>query len=120
MNGLAVKKIHVTNFMIKVILKENAWQAKLAAKKLGHTSAAIVFGRTIYLYNVDKTNFIKNQSWLKHEIAHVNQYEELGLIKFILFYLIESMIKGYANNRFEVEARKMENDDQILSGVAIV
>ena len=106
--------------MITVTLKENTFLAKIAAKNLGHSSAAIVFGRTIYLYNVDRTNFIKNQSWLKHEIAHVKQYEKLGLIKFILLYLIELMIKGYANNRFEVEARQKESDDQILSNVVFV
>ena len=120
MNGLAVKKIHVTNFMITVTLKENAWQAKLAAKKLGHTSAAIVFGRTIYLTCVERADFMSNRPWVRHEITHVKQYVEYGFLKFIMLYLVESIRKGYMNNRFEVEARKMENDDQILSGVAIV
>ena len=120
MNGTATNKILTSNYMITVTLKENAWQAKLAAKKLGHTSAAIVFGRTIYLTNVGRIDFMSNQPWVRHEVTHVKQYVEYGFLKFIVLYLIESMRKGYINNRFEVEARQMENDDQILSGVAIV
>ena len=120
MNGTATNKILTSNYMITVTLKENAWQAKLAAKKLGHTSAAIVLGRTIYLTSVERADFMSNRPWVRHEITHVKQYEEYGFLKFIVLYLIESMRKGYINNRFEVEARKMENDDQILSGVAIV
>lgn len=106
--------------MITVTLKENAWLAKLAAKKLGQPSAAIVFGRTIYLYNVEKAPFICNKPWLRHEVAHVKQYEEHGFTKFILLYLIESIKNGYQNNRFERDARKQEKSDQILSGVAFV
>ncbi len=106
--------------MITVTLKENAWLAKLAAKKLGHPSVAIVFGRTIYLYNVGRENFINNQRWLRHEVAHVKQYEKLGFIKFILLYLIEFVRNGYENNRYEIEARQKECDDQILSGVEFV
>ena len=115
-----IKYLLTSNYMITVTLKENAWQAKLAAKKLGHTSAAIVFGRTIYLTCVERADFMSNRPWVRHEITHVKQYVEYGFLKFIMLYLVESMRKGYMNNRFEVEARKMENDDQILSGVAIV
>lgn len=106
--------------MIIITLKENAWQAKLAATKLGYKSAAIVFGKTIYLCNVSKFSFLNNKTWLRHEVAHVKQYEQIGFVKFLLLYLVESIKHGYERNRFEVEARALEKDDQILVGVDFV
>ena len=90
-------------------IKENSWVAKLAAKKLRASSAAIVFGKTIHLYNITSEKFLKNRKWLTHELCHVKQYEQNGFLIFIAKYLFESFRKGYFNNKFEVEARQAEN-----------
>ena len=89
-------------------IKENSWIAKIAAKKLRCDSVAIVIGKTIHLHNSSKENFLNNKRWLKHELCHVEQYRRYGKINFIARYLWESVLKGYHNNRFEVEARRAE------------
>lgn len=89
-------------------VKENSWLAKLASKMLRSDKAAIVFGRTVHLHNIATADFLGNASLLKHELCHVRQYKEHGYIKFILLYLVETMKRGYHNNRFEVEARNAE------------
>jgi hypothetical protein len=103
--------------MIKVKIKENSLLARLAAYKLNSDSVAMVIGNTIHLHNSTKSDFLNNQQWLRHEVAHVKQYLRLGVFRFLALYLIETYKKGYQNNRFEVEARQKENDFSILSGV---
>lgn len=103
--------------MVKVKIKENSLLARMAASKLNCNSVAMVIGKTIHLHNSTKTDFLNNQRWLRHEVAHVKQYLKLGLFRFLALYLIENYKKGYENNRFEVEARQKENDISVLSGV---
>ena len=92
-------------------IKENSWVAKIAAKKLKASSVAIVFGSTIHLCNSSKEEFLKNEKWLKHELCHIRQYKQHGYFGFIIKYLWESLQKGYYNNKFEVEARKAEDEN---------
>lgn len=68
----------------------------------------MVLGNTIYLHNATKQELLQNQRWLKHELCHVRQFQQHGLVLFIIKYLWESMKNGYYNNRFEVEARAAE------------
>jgi len=89
-------------------VKENSWIAKVAALKLKATSVAIVFGKTIYLYNVSREVFLNDSRWLKHELCHVKQFKEHGFAGFIVKYIVESIRNGYYNNKFEAEARKAE------------
>jgi hypothetical protein len=89
-------------------IKENSWLAKIAAKKLGHKSVAMVLGKTIHLCNTTKAEFLLNERWLKHELCHINQFKAQGFAGFIVKYLWESIKKGYYNNRFKVEAREAE------------
>jgi len=103
--------------MTKVKIKENSWLAKIAAKQLAATSIAMVVGKTIYLHNSSKADFLKNKKWVRHEVAHVKQYMKLGLIRFIVLYLLETFNKGYVNNSFEVDARLKERDVSILSEI---
>jgi hypothetical protein len=92
----------------KFIIKENSWLAKLAAKKLKSNAVAMVLGKTIYLHNTTKADFLQDERWLKHELCHIEQFKKHGYIFFIVKYLWESIRKGYYNNRFEVEARQAE------------
>ncbi len=103
--------------MVQVKIKENSWLAHIAARKLHCSQVAMVIGKTIHLCNSSKEEFLNNKRWVRHEIAHVKQYAELGLLKFIVLYLLETFNKGYENNSFEVEAREKERDANMLSEV---
>ena len=90
-------------------IKEHSLLARIAARKLGTARVAMVLGKTIHLWNTSKTEFLKNEKWVKHELCHVEQYRRYGFIGFVSRYLWESMKKGYYFNRFEIEARDAEN-----------
>jgi hypothetical protein len=85
--------------------------ARLAAHILHEERMAVVIGKTIYLWNTSRQNFLKNKKWLHHELVHVQQFRQYGFIKFLFLYLLESLKNGYYNNKFEVEAREKENDE---------
>jgi hypothetical protein len=106
-----------TQKVTKVKIKENSWLARIAAKRLQSNSLAMVEGRTIHLHNSTKEEFLRNKRWVRHEVAHVKQYQKWGFLKFIFFYLLETFNKGYENNRFEVDARQKERDVSILSEI---
>ena len=89
-------------------IKENSWLARIAAKKLGADTVAMVLGKTIHLHNSSKAEFLQNKNWVKHESCHVRQFQQYGFIGFIARYLIESIRHGDYNNKFEVEAREEE------------
>ena len=91
-------------------IKENSKRARIAAYYLGFKNVAIVFGKTIFLWNISKQNFLNDKKHLAHELCHVRQYGEYVFFRFLLLYVIESIRKGYHNNRFEVEARKAEEE----------
>lgn len=99
-----------TTNKITVKLKPDSWVAKLAAYKLKASSVALVIGRTIHLHNASVDSFLNNTPWLLHELKHVEQYEQYGLLKFLWIYLKESLQNGYHANRLEVEARNAEQD----------
>lgn len=106
------------NEMTMVNIKEKSLLARMAAYKLKSHAVAMVIGKTIYLHNASKEDFLNNQRWVRHEVAHVHQYQELGVFRFLALYLLETFKKGYENNRFEVDARQKEDDLTILSGVS--
>jgi hypothetical protein len=91
-------------------IKENSFIARIAAWKLSAKRVAIVVGRTIHLHNTAKEEFLKDERWVKHELCHIRQYQQLGIFKFITLYLWESMKHGYHNNKFEAEARQAERE----------
>ena len=90
-------------------IKENSWLAKLAAKKLGAKTVAMVLGKTIYLHGTTKEIFLADERWVNHELCHINQFASHGYVMFIIKYLWESLRVGYYNNKYEVEARSAEN-----------
>jgi len=88
----------------------SSFLAKLAALKLQSNRVAIVVGKTIYLYNTSKEEFLNDAKWLKHELCHIAQFKQYGFFTFIIKYLWESLWHGYYNNKYEVEARKAEEE----------
>ena len=100
---------------IQVNIKEDSLLARIAAKKLRAENMAIVFGKTIYLYQVCAEDFLANIPWLRHELKHVEQYQKLGFWGFLGKYLLESFRHGYQNNVLEIEARLAEMDPDILN-----
>jgi Domain of unknown function (DUF4157) len=92
-----------------ISVRENSWIAAIAAYKLGVDSVALTLGGTIHLHQTSKSGFLADQRWVKHEMAHVEQFRRYGFWRFIFLYLLESMRKGYYLNKFEVEAREAEN-----------
>ena len=93
---------------MRIRIKENSIIARVAAWKMKSGNMAIVIGKTIHLYNVSREEFLGNQRWVKHEIEHIRQYRRYGVIPFIIRYLVESARKGYANNKYERQARAAE------------
>ncbi len=95
--------------MVKVHIKENSFLARIASFKFQNRPTAIVFGNTVHLYKTNAKDFVKNTSWLKHELKHIYQFKQYGIIRFVCLYIWESIRNGYTNNKFEVEARDAEN-----------
>jgi len=69
----------------------------------------MVIGHTVFLYGTSRTGFLASESWRLHECRHVQQYEEWGMLRFLFMYAIETLRRGYYNNRFEVDARQFES-----------
>lgn len=95
---------------MNIRIKENSFLALLAAKKLKTDKVAMVIGKTIYLHNTSREDFLNDQRWVKHELAHIEQYKKYGLLKFLVLYLLYSIKYGYYNNPFEIEAREKEKE----------
>lgn len=92
-------------------IKERSWKAKLAALCLGVDNVAFTLGKTIHLYNATAQEFLHDRRWVKHELKHVEQFKRYGYIAFIARYTIETLKKGYYNNKYEVEARMAEGEN---------
>lgn len=96
------------NEQVRYRIKENSFLASIAASVLRVRKVAMVMGRVIHLHNTSRSEFENNARWLRHELCHIRQFRQHGLIPFLFKYFIETLRKGYYNNRFEVEARKAE------------
>ncbi|MBL7711075.1 MAG: DUF4157 domain-containing protein [Chitinophagaceae bacterium] len=94
---------------MKYSIKEKSALAYLASLKLKQRGMAVVWRSTIHLHGVSKADFLANEAWLRHELEHVRQFRQYGLVRFLYLYLLESLRKGYHNNRFEIEARAAEH-----------
>lgn len=105
---------------MKVYIKEDSHFAFLAAKKLKGRRMAMVLGRTIHLHNVSIADFLKDKSWVCHELRHIHQFRQHGNVLFVLKYLTEWVKHGYTNNRFELEASESEQDMKLLDGVQFI
>jgi hypothetical protein len=100
----------------KVIIRENSFLAKLAAMKLKTSGVALTLGNKIHLHNVTSEQFLNDEKWVNHELIHVMQFRKYGYIRFICMYMIESLKKGYYDNKFEIEARREEGEGRREEG----
>lgn len=73
----------------------------------------MVIGYTIHLYGVSAKTFMADKRWLQHELVHVEQYEEAGLVMFLLKYIWQSFRYGYHNNKYEIEARNIKKQQNL-------
>lgn len=48
----------------------------------------------------------------RHERCHWKQFQRYGRFRFTALYLWESIWRGYWANRFEIEARAAEGDEE--------
>ena len=101
-------------------IKEGSVIGRLAAWKLKSDKVAIVIGKTIHLHNTGRSEFLENKQWLYHELKHVEQFKKHGSFSFLFLYLWESMRHGYRNNKYEIEARAAENDDQSIANIELL
>ena len=102
-----------------VRIKEGSFVARAAAGKLKSDNAAIVIGNTIHLYNATRPEFLKNKAWFCHELKHIQQFRQYGFIPFVFLYVWESLLHGYANNKFEIEARAAENEEHMIENIRL-
>ena len=101
-------------------IKENSFIARIAARKLEVDAVAIVIGRTIHLHNASRKEFLSSPRWLRHEMVHIRQFRRYGFMPFVARYLWESLLRGYAHNKYEIEARLGEQDDTVCNGLNLV
>lgn len=90
---------------------ENSPLARIARWKLKQPNVAMVLGHSIHLSGVSRDEFLRDASWVAHEMCHIRQVQENGLLPFLWKYLVESARVGYYANRFEVEARQAATRD---------
>ena len=80
--------------------------ARIARLVLGSQRVAMVVGQTVHLSGATREQFLAVAEWVAHELVHLRQYKEHGLLPFLWKYLLESARVGYYQNRYEVEARE--------------
>lgn len=88
-----------------VALRYAAWLPAIAGilSGMGKPAAAVTLGRTIVVHpNVEITAPL-----VRHELAHVRQWEE-NRWTFPVRYVVNHFRFGYYQNPFEVEAREAE------------
>ncbi len=100
---------------MKIYIQEHSFLARIAAFFLKEKTMALTLGKTIYLWQAECDDFLQNEKWFRHEMAHVQQFHRNGYIFFILAYCWETLLHGYTKNKFEVAARLLENETMDLN-----
>lgn len=92
-----------------VAVRRGAWIPALAGRMLGMRGpvTAVTLERTIIFHPLAEIT----PRILRHELAHVRQWEQQPLTFFIR-YAICNLRYGYHDNPYEVEARAAESFDQ--------
>ncbi|GAA4502837.1 hypothetical protein GCM10023172_26740 [Hymenobacter ginsengisoli] len=85
----------------------NSPLARIARLVLGRAPrVAMVLGQTVHLSGASREEFLADAEWVAHEEVHLRQVRDLGTLRFLYKYLVESARVGYYQNKFEVEARE--------------
>ena len=85
----------------------NSPLARIARLVLGRAPrVAMVLGQTVHLSGATREEFLADPEWVAHEEVHLRQVRDLGHVRFLWHYLLESARVGYYQNKFEVEARE--------------
>lgn len=85
----------------------NSPLARIARLVLGGKgSVAMVLGHTVHLSGATRAEFLADPEWVAHEEVHLRQVRDLGRVRFLWEYLLESARVGYYQNKFEIEARE--------------
>jgi hypothetical protein len=90
----------------EVVIRTGRWIPTIGGWLSGHAgpAAAVALGRTIVVH----PGVVLTQRLLRHELAHVRQWQERPLT-FPLRYTWQHMRHGYRANPYEVEAREAES-----------
>ena len=64
--------------------------------------------------------FLQNEKWVLHEVAHVLQFKQYGLFCFMCMYIFDTIKKGYKMSKWEIAARKAEDDPKFLNQYKII
>jgi len=100
-----------TGYSQKVRVVENSALAKIVAKIKGEELYAITFGKTIFI-NCKKEEFFEKEWWVKHELAHVRQYEKHGTLRFLALYIYYAVFHRKSVHPFELEAETAEHSSE--------
>ena len=100
--------LSVTSHSQKIRVVENSRLAKLIAKIKHEPSYAITFGKTIFI-SCKREEFYAQKWWVKHELAHVQQYQQYGVKRFLALYVYYSLFHRKSGNPFEIEAETAEH-----------
>lgn len=95
----------------EVRVVENSKLAKIVAKIKGEELYAITLGKTIFI-SCKKEEFFEKQWWVKHELAHVAQYEKHGTLRFLALYTYYAVFRRKKVNPFEIEAEVAEKSSE--------
>ncbi|TMI69800.1 MAG: DUF4157 domain-containing protein [Bacteroidetes bacterium] len=92
----------------KIRVVENSKIAKMISGLIGYKGKyAITFGRTVFV-NCTKDEFYAQPWWVRHELTHVRQYKEYGILGFLERYIGYSLFHKYDEIPFEKEAISAE------------
>ena len=88
----------------KIRVVENSKIAKIITRLSGYKGRyGITFGKTVFV-NCTKDEFYAQPWWVRHELTHVRQYKEYGILGFLERYLCYSLFHKYDEIPFEKEA----------------
>ena len=108
---MAFLSFAATSYSQKVRVVENSAIAKVVAKIKREEIYAITFGKTIFI-SCKKEEFLAQEWWVKHELAHVRQYEKHGILRFLALYTYYAVFHPKSVNPFELEAETAEHSDE--------
>ncbi|MBC8082139.1 MAG: hypothetical protein H7Z21_02915 [Hymenobacter sp.] len=88
------------------IIVENSPLARLARLKLGTRNVAMVLGSRIHLSGATREEFLTDPYWVAHEMEHIRQFQQYGMLGFLRRYLLDWVRHGYYQIPFEIAARE--------------